>query len=56
VLLKTRGELVSRVTDTIVETHPYETPEVIVLEIVGGNPAYLEWIGQVTTPSDIRDA
>lgn len=26
------------------EIHPYETPEIIVLPIVGGDPAYLRWI------------
>jgi periplasmic divalent cation tolerance protein len=26
------------------EVHPYETPEIIVLPIVDGDPAYLRWI------------
>jgi len=26
------------------ELHPYEVPEIIALPILGGNPAYLEWI------------
>jgi periplasmic divalent cation tolerance protein len=50
VLLKTRFELILPVTAAILESHPYETPEVIALEIMEGAPAYLEWIGSVTTP------
>jgi len=26
------------------EIHPYDTPEIIVLPIAGGDPAYLRWI------------
>ena len=26
------------------EVHPYETPEIIILPIVDGDPAYLRWI------------
>ena len=26
------------------QLHPYETPEIIALPIVDGDPAYLEWI------------
>jgi len=49
VLLKTRSELTSRVTDAIVNCHPYETPEVITLAIVEGSPGYLEWISDSTS-------
>jgi len=48
VLLKTRSELTSRVVDAIRSRHPYDTPEVVVLEIAGGAPDYLEWIDDVT--------
>ncbi len=34
------GEVVARLR----EAHPYENPEVTVLPIVAGAPAYLEWI------------
>jgi periplasmic divalent cation tolerance protein len=52
VLLKTRFDLIAAVTAAIVESHPYETPEVIALEIVDGAPAYLQWIGEITTPQE----
>jgi periplasmic divalent cation tolerance protein len=49
VLLKTRVGLEERVVARVVEEHPYEVPEVIVLPVVGGAPAYLDWIDQVTS-------
>lgn len=49
VLLKTRAELAARVVAHIVEEHPYETPEVIVLPVIAGAFAYLEWIDEVTS-------
>jgi periplasmic divalent cation tolerance protein len=48
VLLKTRAELTSQVIETVVAEHPYETPEVIALPVVGGARGYLEWIDEVT--------
>jgi periplasmic divalent cation tolerance protein len=54
VLLKTRSELSDRVIDTIVERHPYETPEVVAVPIVAGHADYLDWIDDVT--GDAGDA
>jgi periplasmic divalent cation tolerance protein len=48
VLVKTRSELATRVIESIVADHPYEVPEVVVLGIDRGAPAYLEWIDAVT--------
>jgi periplasmic divalent cation tolerance protein len=28
----------------IVELHPYDTPEVLITPVLGGHPAYLEWV------------
>lgn len=41
---KTRRELAARLVDHITAAHSYDTPEVIVTPIEGGNPAYLMWI------------
>ena len=49
VLIKTtalRYELVEKV---ILELHPYETPEIISLDIANGLPAYLQWVSMETT-------
>ncbi len=48
VLLKTRAELAPAVIRAVVEAHPYETPEVVVLDLAGGAPGYLAWIDSVT--------
>ena len=48
VLLKTRAALVDAVRAVVVERHPYDVPELIVLPVVGGNPDYLDWVGQET--------
>ena len=43
-ILKTRKDLVKRLASRVRELHSYKVPEVIAIPIVGGNPAYLEWI------------
>ncbi len=48
VLLKTRADLASRVIDAVVRLHPYETPEVVVVDIAGGAHGYLTWMADVT--------
>jgi periplasmic divalent cation tolerance protein len=45
-VLKTRRELVARVTDAVVAAHSYEVCEVIALPILGGSEAYLRWIDE----------
>ena len=51
VLVKTRGDLASAVTDAVVGAHPYDTPEVVVLNLAAGSPGYLSWIDSVTVPA-----
>jgi periplasmic divalent cation tolerance protein len=48
VLLKTRGELAPAVVAAVGAQHPYEVPEIVTLELVGGEARYLEWIDDVT--------
>jgi len=43
-LMKTGEDLVEKATARIVELHPYEVPEVIVLPVVGGHKPYLDWV------------
>jgi len=51
VLLKTRAELAPRVVEAVVAAHPYDTPEVVVVDLVSGAPGYLAWIDEVTGPA-----
>jgi periplasmic divalent cation tolerance protein len=48
VALHTRRGLVEAIVARTRELHPYEVPCVIALPLVGGNPAYLEWIATET--------
>jgi periplasmic divalent cation tolerance protein len=50
-ILKTRAELVDRLTSRIRELHSYECPCVVALPIDAGNPAYLDWIARETGPA-----
>ena len=51
VILKTRAELVERLTARIRELHSYECPCVVALPIAAGNPEYLDWIAGETGPA-----
>ncbi len=52
VLIKTRRQHFERVEQLIKLMHPYELPEVIMVPICGGLPAYLQWISDETSLSD----
>ncbi len=41
---KTTMDRLPALQHRIQELHPYEVPEIIALPILGGSPAYLEWI------------
>lgn len=44
IILKTRSDLVERLTDRVRELHSYECPCVVALPIVGGNQPFIDWI------------
>jgi periplasmic divalent cation tolerance protein len=45
-IIKTRAELYGDLERAVRELHPYQTPEIIALEISRGLPEYLEWINE----------
>jgi len=47
---KTRADRAGDLVDRIVELHPYELPEVVLLPAVGGNPPYLDWVREEAVP------
>lgn len=47
-LIKTVRERSDALIARIVQLHPYELPEVIAVEVVGGSDAYLDWIREQT--------
>ncbi len=48
IVIKTRKTLYGRLETLLVESHPYELPEVIAVPIERGLPAYLRWISDNT--------
>lgn len=44
VIMKTVRRLVPRVLERARALHPYDVPELLVQEVVDGNPAYLDWV------------
>lgn len=47
-LFKTRAELAEPVTQAIRARHSFETPAILVLPVIGGDPDYLDWIDAET--------
>lgn len=50
--LKTPQHRAAELQQAILDTHSYDTPQVIVTPILGGSPAYLAWLTEETTPRD----
>lgn len=44
VVLKTVASCVHRMMERLVELHPYDVPEALVLPVEAGSAAYLEWV------------
>ena len=47
-VFKTKKELYRRLEDFIRQNHPYQTPEIIAIDIVSGSSDYLNWIESET--------
>ena len=50
VTIKTVADRLARVEARIVELHPYNEPEIIVVDVVGGSASYLAWLECSTRP------
>jgi len=48
VLLKTRKELYPELEKKLLKIHPYETPEILFVDVEKGSAAYLAWIDEQT--------
>jgi periplasmic divalent cation tolerance protein len=49
-IIKTIGERVEPLKGRLLELHPYELPEVVVIPIGSGHQAYLDWIAEQVRP------
>jgi periplasmic divalent cation tolerance protein len=47
-LIKTKSNLYADIEKIILSIHDYETPEIILVPILQGSPAYTAWIESVT--------
>ena len=45
-ILKTKKQMVARVTARIKEIHSYECPCIVELPITGGNPPFINWVSE----------
>lgn len=45
-VIKTTRDAVAPLNDALGELHPYETFELVAVDVAGGSPDYLDWIGQ----------
>lgn len=59
-IAKTRAELVPVLSERVHDLHDYDTPCVVAVEISGGNPEFLSWIGeqcldQTAVPAERRE-
>lgn len=50
-ILKTTKARLAMLRQRVLELHPYETPEFVVLPIQGGSPAYLAWVAESVSPA-----
>jgi periplasmic divalent cation tolerance protein len=47
-IAKTRRGLYSQVEKSILQHHPYETPEILAVPVVEGSKSYIAWLNQET--------
>jgi periplasmic divalent cation tolerance protein len=50
-VFKTTLQAWPRLQERLVELHPYEVPEVLLLNVEDGNVPYLDWVTQSTQPA-----
>jgi len=50
-VLKTTAKCLKALEKLIVDEHPYDTPEFVVLDLRGGNKRYLDWLETGCKPS-----
>ena len=51
-VIKTVAERTRTVEETLRVHHPYELPEIIVVPVVDGSPAYLRWVAEESRGQD----
>ncbi|MCI0436140.1 MAG: divalent-cation tolerance protein CutA [Gemmatimonadetes bacterium] len=50
IILKTTSAASDRLIRRIVDVHPYEVPEVLILPVAAGHEPYVAWVGESSRP------
>ena len=50
IVFKTTTQAWPRLKERMVELHPYEVPELLLVNVEDGTASYLEWVSQSTQP------
>lgn len=53
-IIKTHESVYAQVEEAIQGIHPYDTPEIIALQVVEANRTYLDWLSEVVLTGDRR--
>lgn len=51
-VIKTSADRVGALQLRLAALHPYDVPELLVLDVASGGQAYLDWLAAATTPPD----
>lgn len=51
VVFKTAGALLKKLEESVLQNHPYDTPEFVAIPLAAGNQRYLDWIGESVAPT-----
>jgi periplasmic divalent cation tolerance protein len=54
VVLKTTTRRWRELAAALPGLHPYDVPELVAMPVVGGHPAYLQWVSEETAEPDVR--
>lgn len=49
--VRTHHDRLPVVVSRVREAHPYEVPEVVAVPVVGGDPDYLAWVAEESSPA-----
>ncbi len=49
IFMKSRKDLFEKLAENVKALHSYQIPEIIVLPVIGGLKAYLDWLGSCLT-------
>ncbi|HEY9572225.1 MAG TPA: divalent-cation tolerance protein CutA [Pusillimonas sp.] len=53
ITMKTTGARAPALMERLMQLHPYDVPEVLVLPVLGGSASYLEWVRTQVAPEGL---